>query len=89
MTAIFVSLAIPCAMSEEGEADLPHCRGRRGYVVGQSRDRRCWRVRFPLRKHPQNYHKSYIRMLVPAFEEGVLDLNPHVHDQDRSDSASL
>lgn len=72
----FLSLAIPCILSEEGDASFPRFKGRRGYIIGASRDNLSWRVRFPGNKHPTTFPKHFIRALIPAHFGGIVHVMP-------------
>lgn len=54
-----------CLLSEEWLENNPRERNkyRFGIVVGESRNGRCWRVRWAGTKTPTNYHKSFIHIL--------------------------
>lgn len=63
------STAIPCAMSEEGQNEFPRMRNKRGYIVGETRDGCCLKVRFKGFKNPITYHRSFIAQ--GSMHEGV------------------
>lgn len=69
--------AVPCTMSAEGCAEFPRMRNRRGYIVGESRDGHCFKVRFAGFKHPIVFPRTFIAPLISA-QMGTAPAGPRV-----------